>query len=95
MHLHILAGPWTGVPKQSTRDGHGAPVLLSALLVDHPEGAGLHAVDRPGGVALFVADGDGKSSIVGPDERDGRFLLTLYLQAGTLAPVLGSPLRTW
>ena len=52
----------------------------------------LHAVDEPGGVALFVADGDGESSIVGPDKRDGRTLLTLYLQARTLAPVLGPPL---
>ena len=92
MHLHILASPWTGVPKQGTRDGHSATVLLSALLVDHPEGTGLHAVDGPRGVALFVADGDGESSIVGPDKRDGRTLLTLYLQAGTLAPVLGPPL---
>ena len=92
MHLHILAGPWTGVPKQSTRDRHGAPVLLPALLVDHPEDAGLHAVDGPGGVALFVADGDGESAIVSSDKRYGRALLTLYLQAGTFAPILGPPL---
>jgi len=84
----------TWVAKKSAADCNRAPGLLATLLVDDSQGARFHAVDAPRGVALLVADRDGESAVVGPDQVDLLALLALDFKAGTLAPVLRPPLGT-
>ena len=43
-------------------------VIANLLCLKNPGGSRAHAVDRPVCVAVFVADGDGEPSIVGPDD---------------------------
>ena len=57
--------------------------------IQNPEGPGLHAVDAPVGVADVVADGDGESAKVCPDQIDGGAGLALDGQRCVLTAVLG------
>ena len=68
MDLDILVGAGTGVSEDGAVHGDvtvGAPLAPGS---DHPQRAGRHTVDRPVGVAVVVADGDGESAVVGSDD---------------------------
>ena len=67
------------VAKKSTADCDCAVGLLPTLLVDDSQGARLHAVDAPRGVALLVADRDGEATVVGSHQVDLLPLLALDL----------------
>ena len=57
--------------------------------VDDSQCPGFHAVDRPVGDALIVANGDGEPAEVGPDQVDDGPFLALDLEGGAFASVLG------
>lgn len=54
---------------------------------------GAHAVDRPLGVPVFVADGDAEAAVVGPDEVDHVTGVTLHVEGRALAGVRRSVTR--
>jgi hypothetical protein len=67
-------------PKKNIRDsGHskdscGPDFFLKpvAPVLHDTEGAWLHTVDGPGGVALRIADGDAEPAVVGPHQAHRR-----------------------
>jgi hypothetical protein len=50
-----------------------------------------HAVDRPVGVALPVADGDAEAAVVGPHQVDGRPRLAVNVKDAALAAIARPP----
>ena len=47
----------------------------------------------PGRITQLVADRDGETAVVGPDEADDRAFVALNLEAGPLAAILRPSLR--
>lgn len=66
-----------------------AVLLLVALVVQHAERFGRHAVDAPLGVPVLIAYRDGEPAIVRPYQVDQLALAALDLQRLALASVCG------
>ena len=67
MDLYILVSARAGVSEDGAVHGNMTVGATLAPCSDHPQSPGRHAVDGPVGVAVVVADRDGKSSIVCSD----------------------------
>ena len=63
--------------------------------IDYPQSSRLHAVYRPVGDSIIIANRYGEPAKVGPDQVDDRPLLTLDVQGGTFAAVFSAPLITY
>ena len=94
MDLYILVSARAGVSEDGAVHGH---MTVSPSLTpgsDDPQSPGGHTVDRPVGVAVIVADCDGKSSIVGSDNVEVEAGATGDVEPAVLAGVVGLVLLT-
>ena len=87
--LYILVCTRAGVPEDGAVHRHVA--VNSALTpgLDHPECPGRHAVDGPVCVPVIVADCDGESAIVCPDDVEVESTLARDIEPAVLAGVVG------
>ena len=68
-------------------------LFLFLLVLKDGDGFGRGAVDAPVRVAVFVADGDAETAVIGPDHRDDWVrVAAVYRQIFAFATIRGSVL---
>ena len=86
--LYILVSTRAGVSEDSAVHGNMTVGATLAPGSDHPQSPGRHAVDGPVGVAVVVADRDGKSSIVCSDDVEVETRTTGDVESAVLTGVV-------
>ena len=87
--LDVLERPRAGVAEDGAIHGHVAVNSSLTPGLDHPECPGRHAVDGPVCVPVIVADCDGESAIVCPDDVEVESPLARDIEPAVLAGVVG------
>lgn len=89
MRFEIFVCVRTRIAELQRGRNDAAVLLVVALVVQHTERFGRHAVDAPFGVPVLVAYRDGEPAIVRPYQVDQLPLATLDFQRFALAGVCG------
>lgn len=89
MRFEIFVCVRARIAELQRRRNDAAVLLVVALVVQHAERSGRHAVDAPLGVPVLVAYRDGEPAIVRPYQVDQFSLAAFDLQRLALASVCG------
>ena len=87
--LYVLEGARAGVSEDGAVHRHVAVNSTLTPGLDHPECPGRHAVDGPVCVPVIVADCDGESAIVCPDDVEVESTLARDIEPAVLTGVVG------